>query len=73
MAKQHSNTKPTMTAALRQSISDSKMSYHELEQETGVKRQSLMKFAAGEQSLRLDLADRLADYFGLVVVKRKVR
>ena len=33
----------------------------------------VMKFAAGEQSLRLDLADKLADYFGLEVVKRKAK
>jgi hypothetical protein len=36
-----------------------------MQQETGVLRQSLMKFVRGEQSLRLDMADRLADHFGL--------
>ena len=32
---------------------------------TEVKRQCLAKFMRGEQSLRLDLADRLAEYFGI--------
>ena len=30
-----------------------------------------MRFVAGKQSLRLDMADRLADYFGLELRKRK--
>ena len=41
------------------------MSFKALERETGVKRQSLMRFVRGEQSLRLDMADRLAAYFGI--------
>ena len=62
-----------MTTALRRAIAEGNVSFHEIERQTGLKRQSLMKFAAGEQSLRLDLADKLADYFGLEVVKRKGR
>jgi len=30
-----------------------------------------MKFARGEQSIRLDLADRLLECFGLQVVKKR--
>ena len=41
------------------------MAFRELERETGVVRQSLMKFMAGESSLRLDVADQLAAYFRL--------
>jgi plasmid maintenance system antidote protein VapI len=47
------------------------LSFKALERESGVKRQSMMKFVDGEQSLRLDVADRLAEYFGLEIVKRK--
>jgi plasmid maintenance system antidote protein VapI len=61
----------TMTAALKAAINDSELSFKGLERETGVKRQSMMKFVAGEQSLRLDVADKLAAYFGLEIVKRK--
>ena len=43
------------------------------EQLTGVKRQFLMKFMAGEQSRRLDIADKLAAYFSLELTKRKSR
>ena len=41
--------------------------YKGLERETGVLRQSLMKFMKGETSLRLDIADKLAEHFGLVL------
>lgn len=54
-----------MTALLRQAIAESGMSFKGIERETGIFRQSLMKFARGEQSLRLDLADKLAAYFGI--------
>ena len=58
-------TPKTMTEILRQAIADSGMTFIGIERETGITRQSLMKFARGEQSLRLDLADRLAAYFGI--------
>jgi len=60
-----------MTDVLRRAIADSGLSFRALEQETGVLRQSLMKFARGEQSLRLDQADKLAGYFGLQLVKHR--
>lgn len=66
-------TKPnTMTATLRMAITASGMSFKALERETGIKRQSLMKFVAGT-SLRLDMADRLAVYFGLELRPMKRR
>jgi plasmid maintenance system antidote protein VapI len=61
----------TITQALRDAINDSELSFAALERETGVVRQSLMKFARGERSLRLDMADRLAKYFGLELTERK--
>ena len=64
--------KPTMTEALRRAIAESGESFKGLERKTGLTRQSLMKFARGEQSLHLDLADKLAAYFG-IEVKRKGR
>jgi len=60
-----------MTYMLKKSIKQSSLSFKALERATGVKRQSLMKFVSNEQSLRLDFADRLANYFDLVVVQRK--
>ena len=57
-----------MSDRLRQALLDSVesgQSFKGLERETGLKRQSLMKFARGEQSLRLDLADKLAEFLGL--------
>lgn len=65
--------KQTITAALKRTIIDSNMSFRGIEAATGVKRQSLMKFMRNEQSLRLDMADRLADYFGLKLTKTKGR
>jgi len=53
-----------MTDLLRQALTRSD-SLRAVERATGVKRQSLMKFARGQQSLRLDKADVLAAHFGI--------
>jgi hypothetical protein len=50
---------------LRRAIAEGGMSFKALERETGVLRQSLMKFARGEQCLRGDAYDKLAAYFNL--------
>ena len=60
-----------MTDSIRQAIIDSGQSYCSIEQQTGVQRSSIMRFVRDEQSLRLDVADKLAAHFGLEVVKRK--
>ena len=60
-----------LTAPLQRAIADSGMTFLALEKATGLKRQTLMKFIRGESSLRLDLADKLAAYFGLKLVKGK--
>jgi len=60
-----------MTTRLRDAINDSPLSFKAMERETGVLRQTLMTFSRGERSLRLDNADKLADYFGLELTERK--
>ena len=69
--KRKAKATASITDTLRRAIADCGLSFIELERRTGVKRQSLMKFARGEQSLRLDKADALAAYFGLEWLKRK--
>jgi plasmid maintenance system antidote protein VapI len=54
---------------LRRTIVESGVSYNALHRETGVSRASIMRFVEGRQSLRLDMADRLAAYFGLALQK----
>ncbi len=61
----------TMSETLRDSINESGLAFIELERQTGVLRQSLMKFARSETSLRLDSADKLAAFFGLQLTPRK--
>lgn len=61
-----------MSEALRHAL-DAGPSLSEVERQTGLKRQALAKFMRGEQSLRLDLADRLAEYFGIEVKQRRRR
>jgi plasmid maintenance system antidote protein VapI len=56
--------------ALRNTIIKSGMTYLGLERETGVTRASIMRFVNGERTLRLDMADRLAAFFGLELVER---
>jgi len=60
-----------MTEVLRRKIEESDLPFLTLEQQTGVLRQSLMKFVRGETTLRLDAADKLAEFFGLDLVERK--
>ena len=58
-------TKQTIAETLKAAIEASGLPFLTLEQQTGVTRQSLMSFVKGERTLRLDMADKLADYFGL--------
>jgi plasmid maintenance system antidote protein VapI len=62
---------PTITTALRRAILKSGVPYLRLERETGVARRSIVRFVRGERSLRLDMADRLAAYFGLELTRRE--
>ena len=59
----------SMTDVLRRSIIDSGDSYKSLSRETEVARASIQRFVDGRQSIRLDMADRLAAYFRLKVRK----
>ena len=52
---------------LRETIAESGVPLLVLQRETGVTRASIMRFVRGERFLRLDMADRLAAYFGLVL------
>lgn len=70
-----SNT-TTITDLLRQTIvaaiTTGQTTYKGLERETGVTRASIMRFATGQRSLRLDMADKLATHFGIEArLKRK--
>jgi plasmid maintenance system antidote protein VapI len=62
-----------MSQGLRDSIGKSGKALSDLERTTGVNRASIMRFMRGERSLRLDMADRLAVYFGLELRKRGKR
>ena len=55
-----------MTELLREGLAEAE-SLRAVERATGLKRQSLAKFLRGEQSLRLDMADKLAAHFGIEV------
>jgi hypothetical protein len=67
-----------ITDLLRWTVADAiesgRLTYLALQRETGLKRASMVRFARGSQSIRLDMADRLAAYFGLELrPKRKGR
>lgn len=61
----------TITKRLRDAVNACPLSFKALERETGITRQSLMRFARSESSIRLDMADKLAAYFGLEVTKQE--
>ena len=65
----HRTAKP-MTELLRDALAEAE-SLYAVSKQTGVCKASLIRFLRGSQSLRLDIADRLAEHFGLEVVKRK--
>lgn len=56
---------PPITGPLKDAIIRSGLAYKTLERETGVQRSSIQRFVDGRQSIRLDVADRLAAFFGL--------
>ena len=59
-----------MSDVLRQTILESKIPLLALSKATQVQRASISRFLNESQSLRLDLADKLAAHFGLVLVKK---
>jgi plasmid maintenance system antidote protein VapI len=65
----------TITDILRLSIFDAieagRVTYKGLERDTGVSRMSIMRFVAGKRSLRLDMADKLAAHFGLMLTSKR--
>jgi plasmid maintenance system antidote protein VapI len=63
----------TMTETLRQAIHECGLPMLTLATETGIERASLIRFARGDQSLRLDIADRLAVYFGFELQPTKAK
>jgi plasmid maintenance system antidote protein VapI len=58
-----------ITDALRRAILDSGLPLLQIAEETGVERASLSRFVAEKRSLRLDMADKLAAYFGLTLTE----
>jgi len=60
----------SMTEALRDALSKAE-SLRAIDRATGVKHPSMIKFLRGDQSLRLDMADKLAAYFGIKIVTPK--
>jgi plasmid maintenance system antidote protein VapI len=61
----------TMTAVLLRTIKESGQSLYSIAKATGMQKTALGRFVAGKQSLRLDLADRLAVHFDLELKPRK--
>ena len=63
MAK-HSKRTSTMTEMLREALANAE-SVRAVARETGVQQASLVRFLKGGQSLRLDVADKLATFFNI--------
>ena len=54
-----------MTEVLRKAIDRNGVSLYRIAKDTGISPESLLRFQRGDQSLRLDRADLLAEYLGL--------
>jgi plasmid maintenance system antidote protein VapI len=59
------DTMATISETLRQAVRDSGLPLQQIAEAAGVERASLSRFIRGQRTLRLDMADRLAAYFGL--------
>lgn len=59
-----SETDGKLSLMLRQALRDAN-SVRAVARATGLTHPALIRFMRGDQSLRLDLAERLADYFGI--------
>lgn len=66
-------TDSPMTTVLRRAILDSGLPLLQIANETRVQRASLSRFVRGKNSLRLDVADKLAEYFGLKLTPTEKR
>src|SRR4029077_4485963 len=60
----------TITETLRKAVAASDGNFLQIERATGIVRQSLMKFSRGEQQIKADKMDRLAQYFGLELMPK---
>lgn len=58
-----------MTDVLLKALEESDESLYSIAKATGLDKAALGRFVAGKQSLRLDIADKLAAHFGLVLKK----
>jgi plasmid maintenance system antidote protein VapI len=73
MKAKNSNPAPVsdlLKRTIAEAIAQVRTNLLALERETGVSRASIRRFLNGERTIRLDVADKLADYFGLVLKKR---
>jgi len=55
----------TITATLQKAVRQSGQSLYAISKATGLNEDSLSRFMRGRTSMRLDLADKLADYLGI--------
>jgi plasmid maintenance system antidote protein VapI len=64
-------TSNPITDVLRRAILDSGLPLLRIARDTRVERASISRFVRGKNSLRLDMADKLAAYFGLRLKRTK--
>lgn len=64
-------SRPSMTTVLLASIRESNQSLYAIGRQTGIDKSALGRFVAGKQSLRLDIAEKLAAHLGLVLQKER--
>lgn len=61
----------SVSETLRKTIEDSGLSLLEIERQTGVSNAIINRFIHGKRGLNLSSVDRLAEFFGLELVKRR--
>ena len=71
MTKADSPISDLLRTTIAEAIERGETNFKALQRETGVTRASIMRFVRGSQSIRLDIADKLALFFKLELRNKK--
>ncbi len=61
----------SLTTQLRGAIETSGVSLYRVAKDSGVPYAVVYRFASGERQIKMDAADKLADYFGMRLTRPK--
>jgi len=61
----------SLSKQLRKAIETSGLSLYRISKDAGIGYATLFRFASGQRLIKVDVADKLADYFGMRLTRPK--